>query len=282
MTSTHEVMLPLYEGKMIHHYDHRALEFTEGDGTRELTDADREDWAREPLPRYWVRHEVVKDRLHTVGRDCLFTGFRDVTNATNERTVIAALFPVVAVGNTLPLILRPTQRLWLAALLSSLVFDYLARQKIAGTHLNFLYLKQLAILPPATFNQQCPWGEGTLGEWVSRRVLALSCTSRSMIPLAREVTGEDRIYRWDTEAREQLRAELDAAMFYLFGIEEDDADYIMETFPIVKRQDEEAHGSYRTKERILALLTALKAAARTQQPYRGPLEPEDLIVEDTP
>ena len=35
-----------------------------------------------------------------------------------------------------------------------------------------------------------------------------------------------------------LRCELDAAYFHLYGIARDDVDYIMDTFPIVKRKDE--------------------------------------------
>ena len=47
------------------------------------------------------------------------------------------------------------------------------------------------------------------------------------------------------------RCELDAAFFHLYGIEADDADYILETFPIVKRHDEAEAGEYRTKRVIL-------------------------------
>ena len=50
-----------------------------------------------------------------------------------------------------------------------------------------------------------------------------------------------------------IRCELDAAYFHLYGIERDDVDYIMETFPIVKRKDEAAHGCYRTKDTILEI-----------------------------
>ena len=50
-----------------------------------------------------------------------------------------------------------------------------------------------------------------------------------------------------------MRCELDALYFHLYGIERDDVDYIMETFPIVKRKDEAAHGEYRTKRVILEM-----------------------------
>jgi hypothetical protein len=50
-------------------------------------------------------------------------------------------------------------------------------------------------------------------------------------------------------------------------------DYIMETFPIVKRKDEGAHGCYRTKERILEIYDAMSEAIRTGKPYQTRLDP---------
>jgi hypothetical protein len=34
-----------------------------------------------------------------------------------------------------------------------------------------------------------------------------------------------------------MRCELDAVYFHLYGISKEDVDYIMDTFPIVKRKD---------------------------------------------
>ena len=70
-----------------------------------------------------------------------------------------------------------------------------------------------------------------------------------------------------------IRAELDAAFFHLYGIERDDVDYIMETFPIVKRKDEQRYGSFRTKEFILEIYDAMTEAARTGKPYQTILDP---------
>jgi hypothetical protein len=50
-------------------------------------------------------------------------------------------------------------------------------------------------------------------------------------------------------------------------------DYIMETFPIVKRKDMAAHGRYRTKETILDIYDAMQRAMETGEPYRTPLDP---------
>jgi hypothetical protein len=62
-------------------------------------------------------------------------------------------------------------------------------------------------------------------------------------------------------------------MFLLYGLDRDDVDYVMDTFPIVRRNDEKAHGEFRTKRLILERYDALVTAARTGAPYRTPLDP---------
>lgn len=56
-------------------------------------------------------------------------------------------------------------------------------------------------------------------------------------------------------------ARLDALFFHLYGLSEDDADYILSTFPIVREQDMKAHGSYRTRDLILGYLARIRAGA---------------------
>ena len=80
-------------------------------------------------------------------------------------------------------------------------------------------------------------------------------------------------FRWDEERRFLLRCELDAAYFHLYGIGRDDADYILETFPIVKRKDEQVHGEYRTKRVILDIYDAMQQAMETGTPYHTRLDP---------
>ena len=73
--------------------------------------------------------------------------------------------------------------------------------------------------------------------------------------------------------RALIRAELDAAMFRLYGIERDDVEYIMDTFPIVRRNDEQRFGEYRTKRLILERYDALVAADAAGVAYETPLDP---------
>jgi hypothetical protein len=128
--------LPLYEGKLLWHYDHRYATFAGGD-SREVSPAEhaRPDFLIRP--RYWVPATEVEKRLadQTWERRWL-VGFRNITNTTNERTVVAGLIPYAGVGHSAPLLLahRPgPQILALIANLTSLVLDYVARQKVGGT-----------------------------------------------------------------------------------------------------------------------------------------------------
>ena len=70
-----------------------------------------------------------------------------------------------------------------------------------------------------------------------------------------------------------LRCELDAAYLHLYGIERDDADDIMETFPTVKRKDQAAHGEYRTKRVILEIYDEMQRAMARGEPYQTRLDP---------
>ena len=149
--------------------------------------------------------------------------------------------------------------------MSSFAADYVVRQKIGGTHLSYTYLKQTAILAPVVFAQPCQWAPGqTVAEWLLPRFLELTYTSWDLEPFARDCGYTGPPFGWDGERRFQLRCELDAAFFRLYlGSDEEWArdtppalreklptprraiEHIMESFPIVKRKDEEAFGEYR-------------------------------------
>ena len=107
-----------------------------------------------------------------------------------------------------------------------------------------------------------------LGDWLLPRVLELTYTAWDLEPFARDVGYDGPPFRWDPERRFLLRCELDAAFFHLYGLSRDDTDYVMDTFPIVRKNDEKAHGEYRTKRVILEIYDAMAEAARTGHPTR--------------
>jgi len=265
--------LPLYEAKMLHQFDHRWATY-DGLETRDVTVAEKADPHCVALPRYWVPEREVQARLERRWDRHWLLGWRDICRSTDERTVIASVLPRVACGDTLLLMFPAPEFATLAPLLGanldSFVLDFAARQKIGGTHLKYHVFKQLATLPPDAYIGVAPWCRPeSLQDWLAPRALELTYTAWDMQPFARDLGYDGPPFAWDPERRFHLRCELDAAFFHLYGIERDDVDYIMETFPIVKRKDEAKWGEYRTKRVILEVYDAMRRAMVTGVAYDG-------------
>jgi len=283
-----ERCLPLYEGKMISHFDHRFGSY-EGlpQGDSELSELQHDNSSLLSIPRYWI-HESHMPNLMRDGRKA-FLGFRDVARSTDIRTAIFSILPVVPCGHKLPIVvLDPTKTCdvaYLATCFSSFMFDYIARQKLGGTSMSYFILKQLPVLPPSQYAAACKWGNSTsLGTWIFPRALELTYTAWDLEPFAKDGGYDGPPFRWNEERRFLLRCELDAAYFHLYGIERDDVDYIMETFPIVKRKDEKLYGEYRTKRVILEIFDEMQRAMETGEMYRTRLvpPPADVAVAHEP
>ena len=80
-----------------------------------------------------------------------------------------------------------------------------------------------------------------------------------MEPFAKDMGYDGPPFIWDEEERRHLRARLDALYFHLDGISREDADYILSTFPIIKREDEKEFKTYRTRDFVLGYMNALEA-----------------------
>ena len=195
------------------------------------------------------------------------------------------MLPSGGFGNTLPLLLpvdadaRGTYARCASLLLANLTcfaFDFVARQKVQGQHLNWFVVEQLPVIAAERFGEPLPFGfakavraaklmnghhpKPTVADFVIPQVLALSYTAHDMAPFARDlgyVGAQGEVlppFVWNDEERRKRTAALDALFFHLYGLDANDAAYIMDTFPIVLEQDEKAFGRYRTKDDVLKLL----------------------------
>ena len=270
--STSGEWVPLYEGKMVQIYNHRYASVRvnpkniSGQGVTDKTlPAKLQDPAFVPHPRYWVNTKHIPEDSRGGWR----IGFNDVCNTNNARSVIACIVPDAGFGNTLPILsldeAAPDFDLaLLVANLCALVCDYVARQKIQSRHLNKYILEQLPVVPPTRY-EAVHFGLKTAGQIVREAVLELTYTSHDMAPFARDMGHVDEAgkvkqpFTWDEEERRHLRARLDALYFHLYGLTKEDAEYVLDTFPIVRREDKAACGSYRTRDLILAYMNALSA-----------------------
>jgi len=263
--------VPLYEGKMVQAFDHRASGITtvaknlhrSGQGV-EATEADHKDPSFLPEPRYFIKTE---NPLSTQ------VAIKDVTSTTNARSVISCLLPPYGAGHTLPIIEietpdrneRAKVQTLVCANLNAVILDFVARTKILSNHASWYVIEQLPVVPPDQY-EAVRFGRKTAGEVVRDAVRELTYTADDMAPFARDigyVNVDGHVmppFAWDEERRFSLRTKLDAVYFHLYGVtNRDDVRYIYSTFPIVEREEMAAHGSYRSRELCLAYMSALAA-----------------------
>ncbi len=223
---------PLYEGKMIHQYDSFFNE--------------PQFWLDEGIGREAVLGQTIDDG-QILGYQRYRLAFRDISNATNERTLIAAILPrYVFAGNTAIVESEVHDRdmLFLVALLNSFCDDYLIRHKV-NVHVNMFYMYQMPL--PRLFPGN-PYFDA-----IVPRAARLTCTRAEFADLWREVMGED----WDESSgatdpteRQRLRDEIDAIVAHLYGLSRADFDHILGTFPLVFPDDDEGR---RKREALLAV-----------------------------
>ena len=262
-----EVYLPLYQGRMIHKYDHRfnSVRFNSESIhnpylSEEVSEFQHADPSFLPQTQYWVPEQEVRDAIP--GKLAWTIGYRRSSRATDVNTMIAAVMPAVGCGDSI-FLLNPESGLTAAnaclfvANLNSLAYDFITRQKMAGTNLSWYIVEQLPVIAPEDYDRQ--FGEKTARELVRDHVLRLTYTAHDMAPFARDLGYAGPPFIWNEEERRHLRARLDALYFHLYGITREDADYILSTFPIVRRQDEAAFNRYRTRNLIRAYMNALQA-----------------------
>jgi hypothetical protein len=213
--------LPLYEGKMVHQFNHLFAE-----------------------PRYWIiekegRKALLGDKVIDRGQKLDYQyyrlGFRDIARTTDTRTMIATIIPPTFHGNKLPTlkilddngdrIISDKEQLFITALWNSFVLDAFLRLKVSTT-LNFFYVYQL---PIPRLNER----DRFFNQIISRAA-KLICTIPEFDGLAQEVglrSHKDGVT--DEAERALLRAELDGLITHLYGLTEDDFRHLLGTFPLV-------------------------------------------------
>ena len=253
---------------MVQAFDHRAASVVVNPNNLNRPAQPREatleqhmdpDWL--PDPQFWIRADV-SERPANLG---WAVAFKDVTAPTNVRTMIASLVPCAGFGNTLPLLLpfpeesdAYREHAWLlAACLNSTAFDFVARQKVQGQHLNWFVVEQLPVIAQGEYTRR--FGDTDARDLIRDHVLRLTYTAHDMAPFARDLGYDGPPFTWDPEQRRHLNARLDALYFHLYGLSRKDAAYVLDTFPIVRRHDEALYGRFRTRDIILAYMHALAA-----------------------
>lgn len=262
------ILVPLFEGKMFHFYNHRHGDYADfhvrmGKKVKELpppTVSQLSDPNFEVTSRYKVTQSDFQMKLDEASwnHQWLF-GWRNITGPTLVRTCIASILPLVAVGHAIPLVstdLPAAYSAVLVSLFSSLAFDYFVRLKIGGVNLTFTFMRQIPAPPPQRYS------EPDLA-FILPRVLELTYTSHSMAAFARDLKFDGPPFLWDEDRRAQLRAELDAWHARAYNLTRDELRYILdpadvlgseypsETFRVLKKTELRKFGEYRTQRLVL-------------------------------
>ena len=286
-----ETYVPLYEGKMIWHYNHHYGTWpTSGERPNAIDTPTTEELANPDasiIPWYWVPLTAVQDRLvkKSIDREgkeyviwewkhkWLFA-FRDIARGVDMRTFIISPIPdAVGVGNTATLLYvergcMPAAALY--AMMSSLIFDFVSRQKIGGTHASINYVKQFPVLTPEQIPSPMQWQivkrvaelcyfNHDLDGWATELWEEMNEEQRAELPQL----GNKQPWIFNPDRRALLQAELDAIFAHLYGLTTEDLRYILdpedvcgegcinETFRVLKDNEIRQYGEYRTKRLVL-------------------------------
>lgn len=289
--------LPLYEAKMVHHFDHRWGTYegqTQGQSNQgklpELDEAAHADPHRQSMPEYWAPLEEVETRLANKYERNWFPGFRGIARATDQRTIIGCVIPRSAVSGKFPLLLSafPAEDVvLLVSAISSWVFDYTARQKVGGTDIALFIAKQLPVLPPSIGNVVAVWSCGqTVKNWILPRVLELTFTAWDLEQFGIDCAWIGPPFEWNETRRFWLRCELDAALFHLYMPVTDYGRWkpaaVSDGFVHSETQEDIEHlaSSFPTpRDGLIHILDTFPIAKRKDEAAYGHYRTKDTILE---
>jgi N-6 DNA Methylase len=270
---------PLYEGKMLWHFDHRYGTYagqTERQANKgvlpHVDEVSHDDPNYRVQPRYWIAADKTLAALGDDAQREWFFAWRDV--GPTERSFVGCIVPATAAGHKAPFLVStrpPREVAALSALLSSLVVDYDARQRSSG--MSFFVVEQLAVLPPAAVTVECPWLGAPICRWLADRVLELSYTNVELAPFTRDIEQLTPPFRWQPQRRVLLQAEIDAAVLHLYRLTRSQTEWLIDSFTVLRKYEEHDHGEFRSKRLILEIYDAMEESMRTGQPYQTRLDP---------
>ncbi|MBN1215716.1 MAG: hypothetical protein JXA99_09805 [Candidatus Lokiarchaeota archaeon] len=245
--------MPLYEGKMIWHYNHRynSVKIVEKGKYKQRSIKNNLIELKNPnffnIPAYWVEEKEILSRIPKNYNKNWFLAYRDITGATNERTFVAAIIPKTATVSTIPISLSnksPKELCLLFANLNSIIFDYIVRLKISGSHISLYIMEQLPVFTNLKYSEK-------LKKIILSKVLELTYTSYDLEHFAKDLCYNKEPFEWNPQRRELIQAELDGIYAILYNIRRNDLIYILNTFDVLKKKEFDEFNEFRTKKLIL-------------------------------
>lgn len=275
-----ELYVPLYEGKMIWLYNHHYGTWpTSNERPNTIaTPSNLTNPNSSIIPWYWVPLSSVKNKCIKYDKNKNITwewnhkwsiAYRAIMESHDSRSFLPCLIPnTYGIGNSLSLLYLDKgtiQGILFLSMMSSIVMDYITRQKLGGKNINIFVTKQLAVLTPEQITSsgyerdivervaRLCWFNHDLDGWMEE--LREECPEEYSLP-------EEPVI-WDEEQRAAWQAELDAIFAHLYGLSTEDLRYILdpedvcgkgcinETFRVLKERELRELGEYRTKRLVM-------------------------------
>ncbi|MFB6187040.1 MAG: hypothetical protein ABEI86_09275, partial [Halobacteriaceae archaeon] len=266
-------------------------------GTNNASDEELKNPNWIPQPRYFVSEDEVKKALNVDWGYDWFIGFRNAISAVADaRSVKFWAMPKYGVGHSIPLLFPDSDPVYSSVLMANFntfIVDYVARQKATGGNLTFYIVRQLPIIPPKDYSDDLIleivprvlelsytswdmvkfaddiWNEA--GEKLRERIQeqwnknTANLDSRNGMSCPDWITDrrnvEDNIpispFVFDSDRRMRIQAEIDAIYAQLYDLDREELDHILNSFPIVRQNDINDYGGYRTKNTIIESLNNL-------------------------
>ena len=244
--------LPLYESKLVWIYDHRFATFEgcsideQNKGLPKQYHASKSNKKFTIKPRYWIDEKLLLEKKEKwEWKYNWFLSIRNITNATNQRTCIATIIPDYPTVLTLNLFLgiNIKEALYLVSNLSTFMLDYCSRQKISGTHLNQYDVEQLPLVDYEKWIK--------FEDIIIPKCIELIYTTYELKNFASDLGFTGDPYKWDDIRRRKLMSELDGLFAHLYGLNKEEVEYILDTFPIIKEREINEYGEFFSKKLIL-------------------------------
>lgn len=270
---------PLYEGKMFWHFDHRYGSYqnqTQKQANKgvlpRVTDEQHSSAEYRIQPRYWVDAGLTEETLGEDTKSEWFFSWRDV--GPTERTFVGTIIPKLAMGHASPYLVSEASAedvLALCSILSSLVIDYAVRQK--SSRMTFFIVEQLPMLTKERLREEPDWLGEEIVSWINRRAIELFYTNWELKGLADSLGLQTPPFKWDPVRRSALQAEIDAAAMHLYELTKSQAEWVLDSFTVLRKYEERDHEEFRTKRLVLAAYDAMARAKQLGIAYETTLSP---------
>jgi hypothetical protein len=247
--------VPVYEGRMIDFYDHRAKRYVSGHGNSSVWEETPFGSERKAVVPQWrvLRKDLPNDAVRKRIEDYRI-GFMDIADPGRQRSFVAcAIPPGVVCGHTVPTLVfpgAPRQLPLFLAVANSFVMDFLARQRVTSKHMTFSIMDSLPLA--RTF------GDGA-SEWLTTASLLLTCTAPEMDDLWDQQVAAGWCAPTDkpvgvtsTDRRRRLRARIDAVVARdLYDLNRGDIELVLSAFPQLEGIEQKRHGEFLTARLVL-------------------------------